>query len=196
MISPTSPVYNPTSLHPPTKPLLMHSRSHSQPDFVRLGHPARPYYSAIRKNMSRPNSPLENSSMNPSRPASMAPPSHASSSLQPSPMSFGYLPNAFDDDTDDDDTFISPPPSHRRSSSRFSFGLGGFSSPASALQSGSSVSGEMEMRMALAALARESHEQGSGFQFQETGKMHASVSWRAKQLGKRLKDLVRRKHGY
>ncbi|KAJ6483903.1 hypothetical protein DFH09DRAFT_399471 [Mycena vulgaris] len=193
MISPSSEVYDPSSLHPPTKP-LSHSRSHSQPNIVRLGHPSRPYYSAIRKNMSRPNSPLGNSSTNPSRPASMALPSHVSGLIQPPPTSFGHLPTAFYD-TDDEGTSITPVTSHHRpSSSIFSFGLGGFSSPTSGLHSGSSVSGEMEMRMALAALARESHQQDSSFQFQETGKMHASVSWRVRQLAKGLKDLVRRKH--
>jgi len=184
-------VYDPSPSHPPPTRPLMHSRSHSQPNVVRLGHPSRPYYSAIRKSMSRPNSPLGDS-MDPPRPASMALPSRVSS---PAPTSFGYLPHTFDD-TDDEDAFIPPPTSRRPSSSRFSVGLGGFTSPASTLHSGSSVSGEMEMRMALAALARESHQPDSSFQFQETGKMHASVSWRVRRLGKGLKDLVRRKHGY
>jgi len=192
MISPSSVMHESSPL---TRP-VMHSRSQSQPNVVRLGHPSRPYYSAIRKNMSRPNSPSGDSSMNLSRPASMVVPSHVSSLIRSSsPTSFGYLPHTFDD-TDDEELFASPPPSHRRSSSRFSFGLGGFSSPASALHSGSgsSASGEMEMRMALAALAREAQQSDSSFQFEETGKLHASVSWRVKQLGKGLKDLVRRKH--
>ncbi|KAJ7109919.1 hypothetical protein C8R44DRAFT_883942 [Mycena epipterygia] len=190
--SPSSVVYDPVPLpypYPSTKP-LMHSRCHSQPN-IRLGHSSRPYYSAIRKNMSRPNSPLGNSSPPPSRPASVALPIS-----QPPPMSFGYLPQALDDteDDDDDDAFLSPVISPRPSSSRFSFGLGRFNSPASALHSGFSVSGEMEMRMALATLAREARLQHSGFQFQETGKMHDAVGWRVRKLGKGLKDLVRRKH--
>ncbi|KAJ7492337.1 hypothetical protein FB451DRAFT_1217953 [Mycena latifolia] len=182
-------VHVPSTLHPPAKP-VMHNRSHSQPNIVRLGHPSRPYYSAIRNNMSRPNSPMGNSSTNPPRPASMALPSHVSL-IQSSPTSFG-LSNPFDD-ADDEDTFASPAASHHPSSSRFSFGLGAFNSPASALQSGSSVSGEMEMRMALAALTRESHQQDPSFQFQETGKMSPSVSWRMRQLAKGLKEFVRRK---
>ncbi|KAJ7459163.1 hypothetical protein B0H11DRAFT_180536 [Mycena galericulata] len=181
MISPSSVVYDRSSLHPPARP-QMHNRTYSQPSNVRLGHPSRPYYSAIR-----PNSPLGNSS----RPTSMLSP-HASS-IQPSPMSSGYSPKLVDD-TDDDETLFSPAMS--RPSSRFSFGFGGFGSPASsALHSGSSVSGEMEMRMALAALAREARQQDPSLQFEETGK-HSSVSWRARKLAKGLKDLIRGKHAY
>ncbi|KAJ7161285.1 hypothetical protein C8R43DRAFT_992185 [Mycena crocata] len=195
MISQSSAVVNdPSPLRSETKP-MMHNRSHSQPNIVRLGHPSRPYYSAIRKNMSRPNSPLGNASMTPSRSTSTIIPALISSLNQPSPASFGYLPHVFDD-TDDDDAPSSPATSRRPSSSRFSFGFGGFSTPASALNSGFSVSGEMEMRMALAALAREAQEQGPSLQFQETGKTHDSVGGRVRKLGKGLKDLVRRRHGY
>ncbi|KAJ7103244.1 hypothetical protein B0H15DRAFT_202563 [Mycena belliarum] len=182
MISPLSLGHGLATLHSSTKPIV-HNRSHSQPNVVRLGHPTRPYYSAIRSNMSRPSSPLGNTSANLSRPVSTVLPSHISSSS----------PNILDD-TEDGDTFLPPATSRRPSSSKFSLGFGGFSSPASALHSGASVSGEMEMRMALAALARESHQQDTSFQFQETGKKHASVGWRVKQVGKSLKSLVRRKH--
>ncbi|KAJ6575414.1 hypothetical protein B0H19DRAFT_1064095 [Mycena capillaripes] len=176
-------------LYPPTKPQT-HSRSHSQPAHIRLGHPSRPYYSAIRKNMSRPSSPLGDASIVSSQPGSRSRPnSVALPSYELSPTSFGYLPHS-PDTTDDDHTFISQPAtSHRPSSSRFSFGLGGFGSSASGPQSGFSVSGEMEMRMALAA----SRQQDSSFQFQETGKMQNSVSGRVRKLGKGLKDLVRKK---
>jgi len=191
MISPSSVVDDPSPLYP-ARP-QMHSRSQSQPTNIRLGHPSRPYYSAIRQNMSRPNSPLGNSSMKPSRPASMMMlPSHVSSLIQPSPNSFSSVPHLLDD-MDDDVTLVASASSHRPSSSRFSFGFG---SPAStALHSGSSVSGEMEMRMALAALAREARQQDPSFQFQETGK-NSSVSWRVKKLGQGLKDLIRGKHSY
>ncbi|KAJ7878602.1 hypothetical protein B0H13DRAFT_972774 [Mycena leptocephala] len=186
MISPASeeePIY------PPTKP-QMHNRSHSQPTHIRLGHPSRPYYSAIRKNMSRPNSPSANASMNSSRPASRSRPN--SVAMEPSP-SLGYLPHT-PDTTDDDHTFMLPTTAHRPSSSRISFGFGGVGSSASALHSGFSVSGEMEMRMALAALARGTRQEASDFQFQETGRMQNSVSGRVRKLGRGLKDLIRRKH--
>jgi hypothetical protein len=179
MVSPvSSAVDDSPPLYPPTKPQQMHNRTHSQPN-VRLGHPSRPYYSAFRKNMSRPNSPYGDSSMNSSRPTSMVLPSRATS-----PALGGYLPQTFED-TDDDET---PSASRAASPSGFSFGLGG---PSGSL-SGFSVSGEMEMRMALAALAI--GQQDSSFQFQETGKMQSSVRGRVMKLGKGLKDLVRRKH--
>ncbi|KAJ7040323.1 hypothetical protein C8F04DRAFT_253146 [Mycena alexandri] len=188
MIYPASPIHEPPPLHPTRS--QMHNRTYSQPtNNIRLGHPSRPYYSAIRKNTSRPNSPLGDSSMNPSPPTSLALPSRAS--LQPSPTSFGYIPNAFDD-ADDDDPLIRRASSHRRTASRFAFGLGGHSSSASALPSGFSVSGEMEMRMALAALA--SGEPDSDFHFQETGKMDSSVGKRMKRFSKGLKDLINKKH--
>jgi len=182
MISPSSEVYDHSPLYPPPIKPQMHSRSLSQPN-IRLGHPRRPLYSAIRQNMSRPNSPLGSSSI---RPTSMLPP-HLNS--------FGYPPHVLDD-TDDDDTLVSSATSRRPPSSRFSFGFWSFGSPASsALHSGSSMSGEMEMRMALAALAREAREQDPSFRFQETGK-RSSVSWRVKKLGQGLKDLIRGKHAY
>jgi len=173
MVSPPSAVDDSPPLYPPTKPLT-HNRTHSQPD-VRLGHPSRPYYSAIRKNMSRPDSSNGNSS----RPTSMALPCRATS------PAFGYLPQTFED-TDDDET---PSVSRAASPSGFSFGHG-----PSMSHSGFSVSGEMEMRMALAALAI--GQQDSSFQFQETGKMQSSVRGQVKKLGKGLKDLIRGKHAY
>ncbi|KAJ6503241.1 hypothetical protein C8R47DRAFT_194239 [Mycena vitilis] len=191
MLSPSAMV---APLYPPTKPLT-HNRSHSQPTHIRLGHPTRPYYSAIRKNMSRPNSPFGDASMDTSRPGSWSRPnSSLSTHAEIPPPSFGYSSHS-PDTTDDDHTFIAPPPVSRRpSASRFSFGLGGFGSGASPPQSGFSVSGEMEMRMALAALARETRQQDTSFQFQETGKLQNSVGGRVRKLGKGLKDLVRRKH--
>ncbi|KAJ7751193.1 hypothetical protein DFH07DRAFT_526809 [Mycena maculata] len=189
MVSPSSVVDDPSPLRPPTRP-QMHNRSQSQPGSIRLGHSSRPYYSAIRQNMSRPNSPLQNSSTNTLRPASMLSPP-LSSLFQPSPTPLGYHPHGFDD-SDDDDMLVSPAPSHRPSSSRFSFGFGGFGSSASGLHSGSSMSGEMEMRMALATLAREARQRDPSFQFEETGR-HTSVSLRVKKLGQGLKDLIRGK---
>lgn len=96
---------------------------------------------------------------------------------------FGYLPQTFED-SDEDDT---PNVSRAASPSAFLFGLTG----SSVGHSGSSMSGEMEMRMALANLAI--GQKNSSFQFQETGKMRSSVHGRVKKLGKGLKDLVRGK---
>ncbi|KAF8215908.1 hypothetical protein K438DRAFT_1799694 [Mycena galopus ATCC 62051] len=110
MISPPSVVDECPASYP-TK-LQTHNRSHSQPN-VRLGHPSRPYYSAIRKNMSRPNSSCEDSSTNSSRPTSLAYPSRATS------PTFGYLPQTFED-TDDDET---PNASRAASPSAFPFNL-------------------------------------------------------------------------
>ncbi|KAJ7170191.1 hypothetical protein C8R46DRAFT_226428 [Mycena filopes] len=197
MMSPASPIHETY----PTKP-QMHNRTYSQPinNNIRLGHPSRPYYSAIRKN--RPNSPLGDpttttASPSPSRPTSLALPARVS--LQPSPTSFGYIPHAFDDADDDDDPFMRPPLPGRHTPSRFSFGRTGHRSSASAaLPSGFSVSGEMEMRMALAALASGSGEDDSDFHFQETRKTtttDSSVGGRVKKFGKGLKDLIHKKHG-
>ncbi|KAJ6621072.1 hypothetical protein B0H10DRAFT_2018525 [Mycena sp. CBHHK59/15] len=193
MVSPSSVVYESSPLaHAPTRPHI-HSRTQSQPSNIRLGHPSRPYYSAIRKNMSRPNSPLANASTNPSRPTSMVLSQSPPIAQRPS---FDYLQRIFDDteDINGDEVAFGSPHSRRGSASRFSFGLGGFSSPPSTSNSGFSVSGEMEMRMALAALAREAHQQDPSFQFQETGRMQSTISWHVKKLGRGLKDLVRRKH--
>ncbi|KAJ7269432.1 hypothetical protein B0H12DRAFT_38816 [Mycena haematopus] len=176
MVSPPSVIEECPPAYPPTKPQA-HNRSQSQPN-VRLGHPSRPYYSAIRKNMSRPNSPFGDSSMNSSRPTSMVYPSRTTS------PTFGYLPRTFED-SDDDET---PSVSRAASPSPFISGLGG----SSAAHSGFSVSGEMEMRMALAGLTI--GQQEPSFRFQRTGKIQSSVHGRVKKLGKGLKDLVRGSH--
>lgn len=179
MVSPPSTIDDSPS-YPPTKPQMhMHARTQSQPN-VRLGHPSRPYYSAIRKNMSRPNSPYDSPYGSSSRPAS---PSRATS------PTFGYLPQTFEDSDDDETPSASRAASPSTLASRFSFG------GSSALHSGFSVSGEMEMRMALAALSR-GQQQESSFQFQETAKAPSSVHGRVMKLGKGLKDLVRKKHAY
>ncbi|KAK7063977.1 hypothetical protein R3P38DRAFT_2821599 [Favolaschia claudopus] len=175
MVTPPSVIDEVPPLFPSTKPQMTHHRAHSQPN-VRLGHPSRPYYSAIRKNMSRPSSPYGSSVTASSRPSSMA-----FSSRTTSPT-FGHLPEAFEDTDDDDET---PAPSRAASPSRFAFGGVSTSHP------GFSVSGEMEMRMALAALAA-GQRQDSSFQFRETVTPPTTVRGRVKQLGKGLKDLVRR----
>ncbi|KAJ7651658.1 hypothetical protein DFH06DRAFT_550148 [Mycena polygramma] len=98
-----------------------------------------------------------------------------------------HIPRTPRTPTDDDHTLIAPPPVSRRpSASRFSFGLGGFGSGASPPQSGFSVSGEMEMRMALAALARETRQQDTSFQFQETGKIQNFCRWTGEEVGERI----------
>ncbi|KAG7090043.1 hypothetical protein E1B28_011662 [Marasmius oreades] len=54
--SPSSPTHkrNSSSTSIPITSFQAHARSYSQPNSVRLGHPNRPYYSAIRKDMSSP----------------------------------------------------------------------------------------------------------------------------------------------
>ncbi|CAK5280327.1 unnamed protein product [Mycena citricolor] len=57
--------------------------------------------------------------------------------------------------------------------------------PVSRLHSGSSVSGEMELRMALAALER---DQEPSFRFQYTPRSQGALKYRAKQFGRGLKE--------
>ncbi|KAF7303288.1 hypothetical protein MKEN_01292900 [Mycena kentingensis (nom. inval.)] len=153
---------------------VSHARSQSQP---RLGHPSRPIYSAIRPNMSPPQS-------RPSSPHGSPP--RVSPTTRPSAFA---LDEDLEDDTDH--PVISLP---RRSSSRFRIGFGAFSTPSSESNSGFSVSGEMEMRLALAELAREERardeqQRKNRFDKEEKG----SVGRRVKKIRQGLRDLVRRK---
>ncbi|KAJ7070798.1 hypothetical protein C8F01DRAFT_1107899 [Mycena amicta] len=121
---------------------------HVRSESLRLGHPRRPYYSAIRSNMSRPSSP------------------------QGSPP----RPGLSVEEHDLESPVISP-------NSRFRIGFGALSPPSNP---GFSVSGEIEMRMALADLARQSRG--------EQEHQPHSLGRRVKKLRKGLRDLVRRKH--
>ncbi|KAJ7579022.1 hypothetical protein C8J56DRAFT_1030456 [Mycena floridula] len=117
-------------------------------DGDRLGCPSRPYYTAIRKNMSSPS---------PSR----AP----SPTLSPPPDSSSLYSKEFFIDTSS--ALLSPP--------LFSGSTQSHSSPRSRLygpfsgkSSGFSVSGETEMRMLLAKDTGRDHQNGSGYKFKET----------------------------
>ncbi|KAJ8071998.1 hypothetical protein PM082_015556 [Marasmius tenuissimus] len=68
-------IRNSSSTSIPITSFQAHARSYSQPNTARLGHPSRPYYSAMRKNMSSP-------SPDTARPA-LPPPS-------PPPSSFAF----------------------------------------------------------------------------------------------------------
>nr|GAT48473.1 predicted protein [Mycena chlorophos] len=166
---------------PPYSPSMTHARSYSQPSTLRLGHSKRPLYSAIRSNMSRPSSPSPPTS----RPTSPA--------LLPRLTLEVEGEDTEDIDDENDNTPVISP---RRSNSRFRIGFGS-SAPA-----GFSVSGEMEMRMALADLARESRRQ-EALEAQQRAEQAAqaelphhdsgkgSVGRRVKKLRKGLRDLVR-----
>ncbi|KAF9460321.1 hypothetical protein BDZ94DRAFT_1311579 [Collybia nuda] len=190
-----SPVYSTHTLPVPTK--ATHTRSQSQPyASVRLGHPSRPYYTAIRPHMSRPSSPVEPTdslrapSPNPSRPLSLPPPPRA-----PSPGIFSVLSTT---------SFLSMPereplplfssstsPSVYDAAPRpFAFGS------SMSHRSGFSLSGETELRIAL---AREQEEFGmparDRYRYRdmapathETGMMK-----KVNKLKRGLKDLVSRK---
>jgi hypothetical protein len=110
--------------------------------FFPLGHPSRPYYSAIRKNMSRPSSPFDNNTSNSLR------------SFSPLPYSHSSLPN--DSFQDDYSAFHTPPTSSRL----FSSSVTGFS-----------LSGETEMRIALARQqVRNSPDELTDYKFHDTRK--------------------------
>jgi hypothetical protein len=106
------------------------STTHSTPELpnfpsVPLGHPSRPYYSAIRKNMSRPNSPFDNTN------------SKSSCSLAPLPL-LHSSPLASSVESSDDlltETTFTPPVMSSRLLSCEILGC--------------SMSGETEMRIAL-----------------------------------------------
>jgi len=179
--SPSSPPA-PRPLFIPITKTQIHTRSHSTPDAIRLGHPNRPYYGAIRNNMSRPTSIIEYSHCSP--PASSRP----TSILLSSPPGLSRLPQATEDEI-----FVPPAMSPLSSISPTSsstayspFGGFGFLSPVSRSghRSGGSLSGETEMRMAL---AREDAD--DEYRFHDTVKKGGTL----KKLGQGLKGIVRRK---
>ncbi|KAJ6553595.1 hypothetical protein DFH09DRAFT_1280859 [Mycena vulgaris] len=165
-----------------------HTRSKSQPNALRIGHPSRPYYSALRKDSD--GSSYATSPAPRPRPASVALlPSAAfqtHSSLDPPTL-----------DSDEDAeiegntfAFVSPVAAapyeprvpQRTLSARISRRL---VSPVSALHS---ISREAEMREALAALVRESNGYAHAAENPEAG----VVASHLKKLRRALKGLVRR----
>ncbi|KAG6335182.1 hypothetical protein ID866_3908 [Astraeus odoratus] len=139
---------------------------------VRLGHPSRPYYSAIRKNMSRPGSPVL-----PRTPS-------------PVPSHYDYAPRGTKS-LDGGDRPHSP--LHYAHHSRpMSMVLPGQVYPERPY-SGFSLSGETEMRMNLARWRKEdAPDQPGDYLFREMGRsrMRMKVKGTVKRLGRGLKCFV------
>ncbi|KAF8442282.1 hypothetical protein L210DRAFT_845869 [Boletus edulis BED1] len=139
---------------------------------VRLGHPSRPYYSAIRKDMSRPTSPV----------FSIAAPRTPS----PIPPQVDYLPRGTKSLDCGDRSGIQ----YARELRPMSMVLSGQTPPM--VGSGFSLSGEMELRMNLARWRQEdAPDEPGGYHFRETGRSpKMNMKGRVKQLGRGLKELV------
>lgn len=184
VVSPVPTAISSPASIPITK--LRHQRSHSSPTSLgRLGHPSRPYYSAIRKDMSRPNSAMSDYGCG-SRPTSVAissrAPSPSPSGTNPfsPPLSVNGNGNVSAFRTFHDDVIspmLSPPSTGNTTHSVPSRSVGfGFLSPPPLSGSstlGFSLSGETEMRMAL---AREGKE--TGFKVKAHRKSHGQSSMR------------------
>ena len=152
---------------------LTPSHDHDTPP-VRLGHPSRPYYSAIRKDMSRPTSPV----------FSIAAPRTPS----PIPSQVDYVPRG----TKSLDCGDRSGMQYGRELRPMSMVLSGQATSPMA-GSGFSLSGEMELRMNLARWRREdTPNEPGGYHFRETRSRspRVNVKGRVKQLGKGLKELV------
>ncbi|KAG1736552.1 hypothetical protein EDB19DRAFT_1720960 [Suillus lakei] len=139
---------------------------------VRIGHPSRPYYTVIRKNMSRPGTPVL--------------PSSLSRTSSPIPSDYDYPPRA----TRSLDCGERIPVQFGRDSRPMSMVLPGQAVPVN-LYSGFSLSGETEMRMNLARLRKEDGPDEPGdYLFKETGLHGKGIKGRVRKLGKGLRDLV------
>jgi hypothetical protein len=151
---------------------LTPSHDHDAPP-VRLGHPSRPYYSAIRKDMSRPTSPVF-SVTTPRTPS-------------PIPSLVDYVPRGTKSLDCGDRSGIQYAQELRPMSMVLS---GQAMSPNAG--SGFSLSGEMELRMNLARWRREDADEPGGYHFRETSRSPTRMDMRrrVKQLGKGLKELV------
>jgi len=138
-------------------------------DGDRLGCPSRPYYTAIRKNMSSP-PPSQAPSRAPS--PSLSPPLDSSSLfskdffIDTSPALLLHSPSLFSESTQ----------SHSSPRSRL-FG------PLSGKSSGFSVSGETEMRMSLARDGGRNHQDGNGYKFKETAPRNIVKRFRKSVIG-------------
>ncbi|EGN99197.1 hypothetical protein SERLA73DRAFT_182076 [Serpula lacrymans var. lacrymans S7.3] len=142
---------------------------------VRLGHPSRPYYTAIRKNMSRPNTPgLPNS---------------ASRTPSPIPPETTYTPRATK--SLDCGERLAPVQNgfSLRPTSMVLPGQGVSGYP----YAGFSLSGETELRMALARWrSQEAPDEPGEYRFRDMGRCDtkARMKGTVMKLGKGLKDLV------
>lgn len=139
---------------------------------VRIGHPSRPYYTVIRKNMSRPGTPGLPSSL-PRTPS-------------PIPSDYDYAPRG----TRSLDCGERVPVQFGRDSRPMSMILPGQAIPVN-VYSGFSLSGETEMRMNLARWRKEDGPDEPGdYLFKETGHRGKGIKGRVRKLGKGLRDLV------
>ncbi|KAF8896671.1 hypothetical protein BD779DRAFT_1668418 [Infundibulicybe gibba] len=197
-----SGIQRPQSQPPPSllSSAPTHTRSQSQPlSAVRLGHPSRPYYTAIRKNMSRPTSLIDDTSARPLSFASSISSQPTSMYSNPGPAGILSLinttpiPEALDDGDDLASMLSAGAPrttfSLGRAHSRLAF--------AAAVGAGCSVSGETEMRMALARRRSDAayRDRGSGatYEFQDMKKTHThgrGLMRRVKKLRQGITDLL------
>lgn len=174
--------------HVPITKLRTHYHSNSVPmngsntNLGRLGHPSRPYYTAIRKNMTSPDSASVISSSRASSPGLYRP---SSPSLYLYDKDF-----AGDEETP---SILSPPYASSTQTtasprSRFFGPLSGGSSPTSG---GFSLSGEMEMRMRL---AREIKSTGYKFKLAShgSGSSAAIVKQQVKRFKRGFANLLKR----
>lgn len=201
------------------------------PSAVRIGHPNRPYYSAIRKNVPRPTSPNNGQSPVASPPSS---PSMSIASFASNPVLTSHTspPNGshstgfvlmqhqcfidvpFDDDDLDDGAescipypllrhnahssrnFTATPAPSAFSRSEHPLRLG-FTSPVrgTAAIHGCSVSGETELRMALARGGGlvAADEGSSHYRFRDMNHDHGLMD-RVRRLRRGLRELVPRRH--
>lgn len=171
------------SLSIPITKLQGPRRSNSQSNNIpRLGHPHRPYYSSvIRKDMSRPTSPQPEYKPSDSRPTSpmSLPPSSAGHAFSGRTSSVGH---DFDPPTPPDLDYSSTFPS---ASTTYSPGEFGYIPPVDKLNNmGFSMSGEAELRMALA-----SGDDAGSFRFKDMSpKPRLGVRSQVKKFGKGLKN--------
>ncbi|KAG1845314.1 hypothetical protein DFJ58DRAFT_801149 [Suillus subalutaceus] len=165
-----SPAPYPVHVAPTPSPAPSTAISAEPP--VRIGHPSRPYYTAIRKNMSRP--------------STAGHPSSLARTPSPIPSDYDYSPRA----TKSLDCGERIPVQFGRDSRPMSMVLPGQAVPVN-LFSGFSLSGETEMRMNLARWRKEDGPDEPGdYLFKETGYRGKGIKGRVRKLGKGLRDLV------
>ncbi|KAI0316732.1 hypothetical protein OF83DRAFT_1084066 [Amylostereum chailletii] len=167
-LSPSNPHATETSPRKGKEPVSLALSSTSAPECVpnvRLGHPSRPYYTAIRKNMSRPSTPFGPHSANDS--SAHPPPSPVRSTFSQARPSMDYAPSAV----------VVP---QRMSVPARRGGTSGWS-----------VSGEMEMHIALAARrSADAPHVRQEYVFYDTPQPLKEKVSKMRRLGQGLKKLV------
>lgn len=162
----------PHTMHVAPAPSPAPSTTVSAEHPVRIGHPSRPYYTVIRKNMSRPGTPGLPCSL-PRTPS-------------PIPSDYDYAPRA----TRSLDCGERISVRFGRDSRPMSMVLPGQPIPVN-LYSGFSLSGETEMRMNLARWRKEDGPDEPGdYLFRETDHRGKGIKGRVRKLGKGLRELV------